>query len=411
MPRLVHLAFAVFTVVPFYLAVQEKFDRHIAFLSSVFLAFFSYHVWSSSLTLTEPIYIFFLISALYFIILYRKRRAAGRDAAGYFTLAVICVAMAELLRYEGWMMAAALTVWMFARNTGKKALAVWVPLISLVPVVLMVASHSITGDALWGLSASDKEVSAQAEKFNDVAVFHVVPPLPLLICFFIGAYLSIKQRSKGAYWLLIFLPPYAFELFKVCTGTLQANPRYFLIYAIFGAPIVVLGLSALIKNRTWRTALVTSFCLLVFGLNSYHILYDGSSHPTYRQGFKDLITWSQANLHGKCIYLSRTGTGQRDVAYLDYTGFNELSWGDTSKSGVIVPVMRRYSDSGNLLYANFDSALSIRHAEYLVLLKNSKLEKSLAFKDSTEHLQHHQFNRVFAEDSFLVYKVEAQSIP
>ena len=83
-PRILHLLFGIFTIVPFYKLIELEVGKRPAVYSTLLLIFFPLHIRISTVTLSEAPSIFFIFTSLYFLV----RQEIFRDPDFCFNLDV-----------------------------------------------------------------------------------------------------------------------------------------------------------------------------------------------------------------------------------------------------------------------------------------------------------------------------------
>ncbi|HJY64054.1 MAG TPA: glycosyltransferase family 39 protein, partial [Ignavibacteria bacterium] len=97
-PIVANTLFSVLTLVVFFLMFKKIFGTSIAVISSLLYCVFPFQVWLSVSGMPEAIFFFFITAAIYCFILWYEKP----DSFFYFTLCIICLNIANILRYEGW---------------------------------------------------------------------------------------------------------------------------------------------------------------------------------------------------------------------------------------------------------------------------------------------------------------------
>ena len=97
-PRLISLIFGILSFIPFYKLVNMIFGRRLALMSLWLLIFYPVHVLCSVVSLSEIIFLFFLLCGLYFFFRYR-------EIFNSYLLLVssLFLILASIVRYEAWL--------------------------------------------------------------------------------------------------------------------------------------------------------------------------------------------------------------------------------------------------------------------------------------------------------------------
>ena len=94
-----NILFSTATTYFFYKLSLIVFDKKTAVVSSLIFIFFPFQVWLSVSGLPESVHFFFIISGIYYAVLYKKENGSIR----ILTLAAVMFAFGNMFRYEGWL--------------------------------------------------------------------------------------------------------------------------------------------------------------------------------------------------------------------------------------------------------------------------------------------------------------------
>ncbi len=97
MPRLVSLFFGLLSLWAFYRAANIVFGRDVAVYSLLIFAFYPLHIMLSVVSLSETVYLFFLLCFIYYFIAYLKKLKLK-----HYVLSIACLVPASMTRYEAW---------------------------------------------------------------------------------------------------------------------------------------------------------------------------------------------------------------------------------------------------------------------------------------------------------------------
>jgi len=102
-PVIMNTLFSIFTLIYLYLVIEKIFSKQVAVICCLLYAVFPFQVWLSTSAMPESPFFFFITAGFYYFVLWYGNCITGSKKAVYYLLAaVICLNIANLLRYEGW---------------------------------------------------------------------------------------------------------------------------------------------------------------------------------------------------------------------------------------------------------------------------------------------------------------------
>lgn len=102
-PVIMNTLFSIFTLIYLYLVIEKIFSKQVAVICCLLYAVFPFQVWLSTSAMPESPFFFFITAGFYYFVLWYGKCITGSKKAVYYLLAaVICLNIANLLRYEGW---------------------------------------------------------------------------------------------------------------------------------------------------------------------------------------------------------------------------------------------------------------------------------------------------------------------
>lgn len=404
--RIAHLILGIITIIPFYLATKAEFGERVALYSGVVLALLPSHTELSSLTLAEPVFIFFLFTGFYLCTKYVQTLKIKYLLAG--GLAIACM---DLLRYEGWIITAAMTGWLWIRTPAqnRKFLPVFVLIVATVPAGIMLNAYLTTGDALASITISNVEVfSKNKEQVSlPLMLLFCFGAFPLYLLFFlpIGIAISIKKQVANGWWL-IFLLPCACTLYKVLNGSLTANTRYFIPYAVLSIPLMVYGALHVLPSKKEVKLFMLGLTIVYFAIGAFVNL--NNEFARFEPGFKGAIAYTKQNLLGKRILIGTPVKMNMEQAFFTQTNACLLPDTAITKPEILFFDTRQYVTNDTVNETCLDSVIEQYDIEYLVLCKNGALRKSLGFCNPNEQLAQHNFELVFNQQDYFIYQISEQ---
>ncbi|MBI3386401.1 MAG: glycosyltransferase family 39 protein [Deltaproteobacteria bacterium] len=152
-PRLLNLILGSLTVPVFFALVQHIHGSEVALLSAAMLVTLPLHIGLSVSSLTEVSYVFEIMVAALCIV-----RASRTNSASslYLGLFVVSLAMAEMTRYEAWVLAPLLLTYnAWQRRNVRLTVGMGVVVLAF-PFLWSVGNYRDFGDAFYGFTAAAK---------------------------------------------------------------------------------------------------------------------------------------------------------------------------------------------------------------------------------------------------------------
>jgi len=238
------------------------------------LALLPLHAELSATSLTEVSFVFLLLLGWH-LLLAAATTPSVRVRAATLVAGGIAVSFAQMVRYEGWVLAPPLLVWWLVCRGRSRALAVLAVLLLWFPLAWL-AGNASCGDAIQGLRASVSEPSAGDGYGLGAAVAHLATlartelGLPVALALLAGGALEIVALARGrcssARLLALFLAGTAWVFlvrFTMSRGPSAWN-RYALMTLVVSLGFAFVPLRLLPRTpRGGRVAVVaTGFLLL-----------------------------------------------------------------------------------------------------------------------------------------------------
>lgn len=244
-PRLVTLIFSAGTIVLifFYTLLITKSSRS-SLLSSMLFLFFPQRIFLATVTLSEPIFVFFLIAAL--ILIFKK-------PPNYF-IGLVLLNIASGIRYEAWFLLPFIWMAIWEKNTIGRYKYFLILVSSLSPIFWLISNLISTGNPIWFFG--EKYKFAQLDNpaywnftlafsywFKNLVEVFTIAGIGLVIY---GWYSLIKSKNDDKTHILSILPFWLFILLpiQVFWGTMEYYPhRYLYIPATLALPLLAYGIS------------------------------------------------------------------------------------------------------------------------------------------------------------------------
>lgn len=272
-PRFITLIFSAGTAAfMYYYAFLITGSARISMLSSLLFLFFPQRIFLSTLTFSEPIFVFFLISALILIFKTPPNYWGG----------ITLLNIAHGIRYESWLLLPLIwiTVW---KNRNRRLRPILILASSFFPIFWLFINKIFTGNPVYFLTykyslANSGEVIipghlnffvAFSRWFTELSGILTIPGIVLIIY---GWYRLVKIKKDWERNVLILIPFYVFFTLplQVFLKTMEYLPaRYLFIPTSLSFPLLGYGLMQFKDN------LKSSSLLKHFPIYNYLILFIG----------------------------------------------------------------------------------------------------------------------------------------
>lgn len=272
-------------IVAGYLLFERIFDRIIGLLFAGFIVFNPYIIQFSVNQMVTVPFGFLIILGTYFAIIYHEK-----SQFYYLLLSVISFNVANLLRFEGWVITfLLLIVFLLQFRNLRKTIFLFIPsAFSAIFSALISLIH--WGDPFYGVTASDIEV-ALAFQFSGLEIFEKVTSsiyfnnwIPIIFLpLTIAALIYCAFKRIWSYFALLILFLISFYTIKMFSGTLEPFWRYFTVPLVFSIPFLFYFLRIWVSNY-WLVLLVFVF-LPFWSIHKINYIIDGFS--PLPKGFKE----------------------------------------------------------------------------------------------------------------------------
>lgn len=300
-PRFITLIFSLGSVVLIYkytLIIQENKSKLSAAITTILFLVFPLRYYLSTQTLTEPVFLFFLLASLYN--LFKKK-------PNYF-IGLLALNIAHGIRYESWFLLPLL--WLYfgsTRQSVTKKMAIIATSI-IFPLIWLLSNYYWSGDPLFFVVEKLKMAQAYSklEYGNVYLSFSVwwntlrrIFPLIFTILGTLGLYKIFNKKINIKTLILGALPFYFFFLLiiQVYLGTMEwFPPRYLLIPIALFFPYVAFGITKIISFSNIRNikGLMITLLFLLLAI-TYIQLFDTTNKylqsfsNSYKNGHQDFI--------------------------------------------------------------------------------------------------------------------------
>lgn len=281
-PRILTLLFSIISIIPLYLLTKKLFPflapthtRAVASITSVLYVILPIRIVTSTLTLSEPVFVFFLLVALYLLI-------SGRTAKLF--LGLVMLNIAHSMRFESWFITPVL-IFMFGFGPYSFSTKAYATLLSgFFPMVwlsinllrgentLHFVNQKIAYARQWGvLSESDSLSSILSLLYNrlytSASVLILIFILSGIIYFSISVYRNSRRSPNIRVLFLSIIPIYLFYLLlaQIWFKTMEWLPhRYMYVPIVLSLPFAGYSITRLLYHA--KLASFTIYVCLIFVL-------------------------------------------------------------------------------------------------------------------------------------------------
>ncbi len=440
--RLTSLVLGTIIIFPYYYLVKLLFDKRIATISTLILAFVSIHVQYSTYSMSEVPLAFFLITSLYFFFRFKK----GDKKLTDLIISAIFLNLASMTRYEAWIFIPLLTVFIINYNNLKKTMIIkdmdilrndikyifiFLIISSIFPIFWMVGNYNLYGDPLYGQTWSDKWIKTNTMLNPDSQWLN--PPLYKklvtwpgsilyvlnIVSIFAGIGLLISLlRKKNLEFLFIFLILMGTFTYKLINVTMMSQPRHMIVTILFLIPYFMIGLDmvlgSLISNymtnnikpiNVWRRYIITAAICLFIVLSSYTAI---AKNPYITPDYVNNVSeWIKTNVKpNETILLDEYNWWGLHILF--FSGLNTTFTEDYLKTfEYSTDQIRIVSAGGKKIDEKIIDSYLENDPTYLVYSPKGKLSKILNFssKCQDEKYQNDLFRCEYSTENYNIYKL------
>lgn len=398
LPRIITVLIATYSIVPFYLIVKSELDEKTAYYSAIVFTLLFLHIQMSSATMPEPIYISLTFTGIYFMLRFAATHAR-QHAFGF----ILCFALAQILRYDSWILAAIVLVWYYFKTRKVKTLAGLSLLLAIAPAIILLMAYRETGDPLAGiyhhLTRTEQGMEVLLTFASSVffaAPFYLLPTLPV-------AFTALKTDKKLRLWCALFIPPLLNSMFENLTGLSNPVPRMFLLYSILLIPLYIVPVVRWLKTEKRIVFfLYTINALVLSGLFAYVIFVNDEGR--WDRGFSQTGTYVKQNLTQGRLVIDHAQKDNVDLLLTAYCRLKPVPQDSLTGSGKVdIDATLFVNPNGSFNYQLFGATLTQNKVSHLVLYKGADLYK--AQQADTAH-QPYFSHKLFEQGNYAVYAVQ-----
>ena len=258
----VNIIFSSLTIIYFFKICDICFDRKTAVISSLIFIFFPFQVWLSMSGLPESIFIFFVISGIYYYLKWELNDLKK----SYLLISSILIGLSNVFRYEGWLFSLVLIFLVIYRiiknrNFNKAAISyILISAISLVTIFWWLLQNYLDYKDIFFFA---KETANIYESYNTAKFLQKFIQYPIFIFYIapITTFFAIKivwdtLRKKNNRIIRVFIIFNTLELLLLMiqgllgTGGTNMISRYIVVNALLFIPISVYQIFKFRKSIT-----------------------------------------------------------------------------------------------------------------------------------------------------------------
>jgi hypothetical protein len=303
--RNISIIFSVMTAIPIYFLAKKFLPNTIALIAPIMLIFEPRIILNSTSGITEPIFLFFIISS--FALFFNKNKK-------YLLSSFILIGLACLARYEALVIVFPMVIMLFFRLKNEKyrmlypILAIMIFLIVITPMSIIkietmgydgIFSHVIAGANVAVRDSITSEPETQ-QFFLEMGIWKffklfVWTTLPTYIIFFpLGVFIFFKNKKRANIELIILGIISLIPAFYAASRGIEETRYYFIFYPLF--IIFSLYFIQWIRDR-WRIRYIKLVCVGFVVITSFMFIilkdnneYESEAFHVVRENFSDIKT-------------------------------------------------------------------------------------------------------------------------
>ena len=301
--RLINLIVGTCTVPLFYAFIYKVFDPITALFSALILAFLPLHIGLSASSLTEITFLFEIFSGTLLLIIaseYTKNRKL------YIILSIIFLCIAEMSRYESWLLMPLLASYYLWRTRKiSEAILMTIVLIAF-PLAWSIGNYSYYGDPFIGfhgaikgaeaLGASPVNILGTIKIIGKKLVSHLgwilsVSVIAGLTLQFIQATRKKSIEAKRLLYIAMFFLYWAVMFKFTMTRGKSMFDRYLILVFVMALPFATMPFVNYVKNNLWKLVMV--FIVAITSIGISFSIYKPAVYftPMKRTAIQNLAIW------------------------------------------------------------------------------------------------------------------------
>lgn len=432
--RLVSLIFGTIIIFPYYYLVKLMFDKRIATVSTLVLAFESLYIQYSTYSMSEISQAFLLTTTLYFFFRFMKEKKLTN-----LIISAVFLNTATMTRYEAWLFIPLLAIFTLdIRNINKisikdilktngKYFFIFFIISMIFPIFWMIGNYNTNGDFFYGQTWSDKLIKTETmlnpddqwlnppfQKKLTAWPGQILYELNIVSIFAgIGLLISLIKR-KNLEFLSIFIIFMGVFTYKLINVTMTLQPRYIIMPILFLIPYFIIGLDIVLDymvyiikpiNKNWKRS-VTMIVIGFFIITSSYTAIAKNPYitPDY---ILNVSEWIKTNVKpNETVLLDEDNWWGLHILF--FSGFNTDFNEDYSNTyGFATDQMRIVPAGGKKIDEKTVLGYLEKRPKYLVYFHNGKLAKVLNFSSGChdETYNNYLFKCEYATEKYKVYEL------
>lgn len=234
-PRIMHVLIGCISLVPFYRLVKLIFNKKVAFYSALLFIFYPLHIICSIVTLSEILFLLFLIAFIYY---YFKYIETNENI--FFSTAILSFILSSMVRYEGWILIPIITLHLILSGRNKNALMFFAST-ALFPAILVFNMKMPVIYAQYHIIRNKRFIQNISIDWYWIEVLIKYFSLPLISAGLLGIFLSFRNK-KAVSLLIVPVSLFLFFTYGISTHILVKNDEFALSFSVFLIPFIMLGL-------------------------------------------------------------------------------------------------------------------------------------------------------------------------
>ena len=268
----VNIIFSSLTLIYFYKTCEICFDKKTAVITSLIFIFFPFQAWLSMSGLPESIFIFFVISGIYYFLKWElndKKKI-------YLLISAVLFGFSNVFRYEGWLFSLVLiflVIYRIVRNKSFNREAIKLVLISAVSLLTIIWWLLLNYIDYKDIFFFAEETSKIYESYNSakflqkfiqypIFIFYIAPITTFFAIKIVWDTLRKKKNRISGLFIIFNTLELLFLMIQGMLGTGGTNmiSRYIVVNAILFIPVSVYQIY---KFRKSLTAIIFSVIIII----------------------------------------------------------------------------------------------------------------------------------------------------
>lgn len=261
-PKFISFVFGVLSIVVFYKLVHMIFGERISFLSLGLLVFYPIHILCSTVSLSEVIFLFFLLFSFYLFFRYLEVRSTR-----LLLLSALSLACASMLRYEAWLFILFIPYLLSIEKGARLRDAAYFLFITSILPVLWIASLKFNvlsfkhDEAVGPFLLSIGYTLPKRLYYWQGLLYNSFGPL-FYMALVAGLYFSIRAGKAIRYYTAMCLAIFIFFILATTLKYVSLDDCYAISFAAMMFPLSIYGIDNIVKRSRFRNFIAAVFVIL-----------------------------------------------------------------------------------------------------------------------------------------------------